>query len=169
MTDYTPSGYPPPGAAPATGGSFVDRMARDDYAGFWRRVLASIIDSIIVSIPQVAIVLAAGWSLTDNSDPRPNLVGLVLAFAYMVYFHSSARQATPGKMALGIVVTDIDGNRLSVGRAAGRYLATLLSAIILGIGFIMVAFTKNKQGLHDLIADTLVVQKDAMPADKRPA
>jgi uncharacterized RDD family membrane protein YckC len=74
---------------------------------------------------------------------------------------SSARQATLGKMALGIVVTDLDGNRIGFGRATGRYFAKILSALILLIGFIMAAFTQKKQGLHDIIAGTLVVKKAA--------
>ena len=65
-------------------------------------------------------------------------------------------QGTLGKKALGMIVTDLDGGRIGFGRATGRYFAKILSALILGIGFIMVAFTQRKQGLHDLIASTLV-------------
>ena len=62
-------------------------------------------------------------------------------------------------MALGIKVTDLDGNRISFGRATGRHFAKWLSALILGIGYIMVAFTAKKQGLHDQVASCLVVNK----------
>ena len=72
---------------------------------------------------------------------------------------SSSKQATLGKMVLGIVVTDAGGNRISFGRALGRNLAKIISDIILFIGHFMVAFTEKKQGLHDLIAGTLVVVK----------
>jgi uncharacterized RDD family membrane protein YckC len=72
---------------------------------------------------------------------------------------SSSRQATLGKMALGIVVTDMDGKRISFGRAVGRNLGKIISQIILFIGFLMVAFTQKKQGLHDIIANCLVVVK----------
>lgn len=71
---------------------------------------------------------------------------------------SSAKQATLGKMALGIVVTDLEGARIGFGRATGRYFAKILSGLILGIGFLMAAFTERKQGLHDIIAGTLVVK-----------
>ena len=74
---------------------------------------------------------------------------------------SSANQATVGKMALGIQVTDLQGNRISFGRALGRTLAKILSGLILLIGYIMAAFTEKKQGLHDMIAGTLVVKKGA--------
>jgi uncharacterized RDD family membrane protein YckC len=71
---------------------------------------------------------------------------------------SSSMQATLGKMALGLKVTDLNGKQISFGKATGRYFAKIISAIILLIGFIMVAFTEKKQGLHDMIAGTLVVK-----------
>jgi uncharacterized RDD family membrane protein YckC len=61
-------------------------------------------------------------------------------------------------MALGIRVTDLDGGRISFGRATGRYFGKILSGLILGIGFLMAAFTERKQALHDLLAGTLVVR-----------
>ena len=82
---------------------------------------------------------------------------------YFVLMESSAKQATLGKMALGLVVVDVDGNRISFLRALGRYFAKILSGIILLIGYIMVGFTERKQGLHDMIASTLVVK--AAPGD----
>jgi uncharacterized RDD family membrane protein YckC len=87
------------------------------------------------------------------------LLSIAIAWLYFAFMESSARQATVGKMALGIVVTDMDGNRIGFGRATGRFFAKYLSALILAIGFIMVAFTQKKQGLHDLIVNTLVVKK----------
>ena len=76
---------------------------------------------------------------------------------------SSSRQATLGKMALGIKVTSLDGERISFLRATGRYFATILSSLLLMIGYIMAAFTQRKQALHDMIASTLVVRADASP------
>ena len=72
---------------------------------------------------------------------------------------ASSKQGTLGKMVLGIIVTDEAGNRISFGRATGRYFGKILSSLILLIGYIMIAFTKKKQGLHDLLASTLVVKK----------
>jgi uncharacterized RDD family membrane protein YckC len=86
-------------------------------------------------------------------------VTAVLAWLYYALMESSKYQATLGKIVLGIVVTDTSGQRISFGRATGRYFAKIISQIILLIGYIMIAFTEKKQGLHDIIASTLVVVK----------
>jgi Tfp pilus assembly major pilin PilA len=78
---------------------------------------------------------------------------------------SSSRQATLGKMALGIKVTSAEGERISFLRATGRYFATILSGLILMIGYLLAAFTQRKQALHDMIAGTLVVRADASPEE----
>ena len=80
---------------------------------------------------------------------------------YSALMESSAKQATVGKLALGIIVTDMEGRRIGFGKATGRHFAKFLSALILGIGFIMVAFTQRKQGLHDILAGTLVIRGQA--------
>jgi uncharacterized RDD family membrane protein YckC len=72
---------------------------------------------------------------------------------------SSEWQATVGKRVMSIVVTDLHGGRISFGRATGRHFAKYLSAFLLGIGFIMAAFTSKKQALHDIIAETVVVKR----------
>jgi uncharacterized RDD family membrane protein YckC len=87
-----------------------------------------------------------------------NLVILILGVIYFAMFESSAMQGTPGKRAMGLIVTDLQGNRISFLRALGRYFAKILSGLILLIGYIMVAFTERKQGLHDMIAGTLVLR-----------
>ncbi len=72
---------------------------------------------------------------------------------------SSSTQSTLGKLAMGIFVGDANGNRLTIGRAALRYFGKILSALILGIGFLMAAFTENKQALHDKLANCYVMNK----------
>ncbi|KPF63416.1 RDD family protein [Porphyrobacter sp. AAP60] len=134
-----------------------------DYAGFWIRVLAYIIDFIPLVIIGVVLAFVSGQPLMDADPAAPvygwgDLMNLVIGIAYFVGFESSAYQATPGKMALGLIVVDTEGRRISPLRALGRYLAKIPSAMILLIGFIMVAFTERKQGLHDYIASTLVVK-----------
>jgi uncharacterized RDD family membrane protein YckC len=134
-----------------------------NFAGFWIRVLAYIIDIIPLAIIGVLLTLLSGDPLIDTDPAAPvygfsDIIGLVVGIAYFVGFESSAYQATPGKMALGLIVTDSDGHRISPMRAVGRYFAKILSGLIMMIGFIMVAFTERKQGLHDMIADTLVVK-----------
>jgi uncharacterized RDD family membrane protein YckC len=83
-------------------------------------------------------------------------LSFVLNWLYFAVLESSSMQGTLGKKALGMIVTDLDGAPIGFGRATGRYFAKILSALIMMIGFVMVAFTARKQGLHDLIAGTLV-------------
>lgn len=132
------------------------------YGGFWVRVGAYLIDLIILMIVTVPLAFLLGDNPFDTSPDAPvygasDIVGLVIGIAYFVGFESSSMQATPGKSALGLVVTDVDGRRISALRALGRYFAKILSSLILLIGYIMIAFTDRKQGLHDLICSTLVV------------
>jgi uncharacterized RDD family membrane protein YckC len=127
------------------------------YAGFWLRFVAVIVDSFILNVASYLI-----RTLTSNGVYF--LVSIVGGWLYYSLMESSEYQATIGKMALGIRVTDESGNRISFGRATGRYFAKILSALIIGIGFIMAGFTKRKQGLHDLLAETLVVKKSPNPA-----
>ena len=131
-----------------------------NFAGFWIRVLAYIIDIIPLAIISVVLSVITGDPLVDATGTYSanDWISLVVGIAYFVGFESSSYQATPGKMALGLIVTDLDGRRLSPARAFGRYLAKIPSALILLIGFIMVGFTERKQGLHDMIAGTLVVR-----------
>ena len=79
-----------------------------------------------------------------------------------------ASEATPGKLAVGICVTDLEGQRISFPRALGRTLGKLLSVLFFGLGFLMAGWTARKQALHDLLAGTLVVQR-ARVASEQPA
>ena len=132
------------------------------YGGFWIRVLAYIIDFVILGAVQWAIFAALGLPMfevdADATFGTANIVSIVLGIAYFAGMESSSWQGTVGKHALGLIVTDTDGHRISFLRALGRYFAKILSAIILLIGFIMVAFTDRKQGLHDMICSTLVLK-----------
>ena len=87
------------------------------------------------------------------------LIILVLEWLYYALLESSAWQATLGKKALGLEVTDLAGARVSFGRATGRYFARYISFFTIGIGYIMAGFTAKKQALHDMIAGTLVIRK----------
>ena len=135
-----------------------------EYGGFWRRVLAYIIDGIILNIASglVGFVLGLGWGFAGGGEESATYlggaVGFLIGLLYFALMESSTKQATLGKMALGMIVTDENGGRISFLRAIGRYLGKILSTLILLIGFIMVAFTERKQGLHDMIASTLVVK-----------
>lgn len=157
----------------------VTDTAAPDFAGFWLRFGAWVIDYIILMVPFTAISLSMGLGAamsqllsqmqTDQAAAitayalaiRPiTYVLLVIGFAYYAFFESSKWQATPGKMAVGIRVTDVDGNRLGIGRAAGRNAVRLVNAftfLVPMVFYVTSAFTQRKQGVHDLLAGTYVV------------
>ena len=134
------------------------------YAGFWRRVAAVIIDGLILAIVEVPLnigVAPDAWTQSPSRASTAYTISTVISWLYYSLMESSAKQATLGKMALGIVVTDMDGRRITFARATGRYFGKILSGLILGIGFLMAAFTEKKQALHDILASTLVVKGTA--------
>ena len=133
------------------------------YAGFWKRVVASFIDGFFLGMAQFSLNILLYGFLGQKRAPLIGLIVIpfiiIVNVAYYVAMESSTWQATLGKRAMGIIVTDAAGARISRGKAAGRYFAKIISGLTLGIGFIMAGFTTKKQGLHDIIADTLVVMK----------
>ncbi|HEY9741160.1 MAG TPA: RDD family protein [Coleofasciculaceae cyanobacterium] len=134
------------------------------YADFGKRFLATLLDGVILAIISILINIVVGIALTlINNDTLANLVGnlvgIVIGWLYSAIQESSPKQATLGKQALGIVVTDLNGKRISFVKATVRYFSKFISALILFIGYIMAAFTEKKQALHDIIAGTLVVNK----------
>lgn len=154
------------------------------YAGFWLRFVAYLIDGLILSVGVFALVIpllfltglmATVESLPHHWEGRPSpaaivaILSVVLTFAavavvlkwlYFAYLESGEKQATWGKQALGLYVTDGAANRISFGRASGRFFAKIISGLIpLGIGYIMAGFTERKQALHDMIAGCLVLRR----------
>lgn len=123
------------------------------YAAFWKRAVALCLDGLIVLI--VGFLLSAMISLEAQS-----VISLIVGWLYYAVMESSHRQGTVGKMALGIKVTDMDGNRIRFSKATGRYFGQVLSALILlGIGYLMAAFSEKKQTLHDRLAGCLVLDR----------
>lgn len=152
------------------------------YAGFWLRFVALIIDGLVLVIPMgivfVMLAIALGLSVPFKRFPSIDtpdaiwaslgfefiaLIVLVSFVAYWIYYaacESSRWQATPGKMALGLYVTDLEGNRISFAQASGRFFGKLVSKYLtLYIGFVMAGFTAKKQALHDILAGCLVLRK----------
>ena len=166
---------PVPGAAYPVVGAYPVAQVRPRYGGFWIRVVAVLIDAILVRVvvhPLAAIFglggLAAGGFGHGDFGRHTHLpllifgggvvfmVTIAASWLYEALMESSSYQATLGKMIFGMKVTDLYGNRISFARATGRHFAKILSGMILCIGFIMVGLTERKQGLHDLLAGTLV-------------
>jgi len=145
------------------------------YAGFWRRFVAMIIDSFVFAPLVVIVILMSGLfgiAMRPSVDPE-GLTGAIFSFGVVVLmcllfvgnwlYHttmeSSRHQATLGKKALGIIVTDMSGNRISFARANGRFFGKWISGMIMNVGYLMAAFTEKKQALHDILASCLVVMK----------
>ena len=133
------------------------------YAGFWKRVAAMLIDAIIITPIMIGIGMVLGVALvvvgSDSIQFVLNIIGLIVSCVYFALMESSGMQGTLGKKALGIKVTDLKGNQISFNKATDRYLCKLFSLVILAVGYIMVAFTERKQGLHDIMAECVVVNK----------
>lgn len=148
----------PPSAALLKYGSFMDRF------------IALLIDYILLSIfqfvllmPAVAFLLSLAGLITTpfvamGFGASYNILAVVLTWLYFAGFESSARGATLGKRAMRLRVVDEKGRRLTFGRASLRYVFKLVSAFPLLLGFIMALFTKKKQTLHDLVAETIVIE-----------
>lgn len=121
------------------------------YAGFWRRCYATLIDAILVSI---VFNMTIGLRIPE-SQMFP--VYLLCDGLYRILMESSVKQGTIGKIVVGLVVVDLQGKRLNRTRASIRYIASWVSWMTFGIGFVMAGWTRKKQALHDIIADSLVV------------
>jgi uncharacterized RDD family membrane protein YckC len=138
-----------------------------NYANVGKRFVASLIDGIVLYIVQALVGFALGLVIGGAAGEGgagaavlvASVAGIVIGWLYYAIQESSPKQATIGKQAMGLVVTDINGEKISFVKASIRHFSKFLSAIILMIGYIMAFFTEKKQGLHDMIAGTLVLQK----------
>jgi len=155
----------PAAAAPAASVSISQSAFVASFAGFWRRFVAYWIDWFIFFSIELFIAAARGIPLSARQQPEPAelakglLINLLVVWLYSATMECSPWQATIGKRAMDIYVTDQKGRRLGFGQASGRYFGKIISALILGIGFFMIAFTERKQALHDLLAGCLVVRR----------
>jgi uncharacterized RDD family membrane protein YckC len=159
-------------------------VPRVEYAGFWLRFLALLIDNVILGlafililIPLIFLTGLGGFlgELHPNEDMNDMgifmLIGLIflaatasliLTWLYHALMESSEWQATVGKKALGLVVTDMAGRRVSFGRSTGRHFAKIITNMVPAfIGYIMAGFTEKKQALHDMIAGCLVLRRSS--------
>lgn len=133
-------------------------------AGFWVRLLAWLIDSVLlIAVQLLLLTLMPGVSVESYySDESlwtwPDTIMVVVGAVYYTV-GVSVYSTTIGKRALGIYVLRRDGTKVSGLRAFGRHLATGLSALLLFVGYLMIAFSRDKRGLHDHICDTVVVRR----------
>ena len=180
---YAPPAIAPVGAVPAYPVAPMAIALPSPYAGFWLRAVAYIIDGIILGVIfgvlfLIGIAFVGVGSIEamargmHNADAEPPValvlmfififfLSIVASWLYYAYLESSPNQGTLGKMALGLIVTDVQGRRISFGHATGRFFAKIITGLIpLGIGYMMAGFTEKKQALHDMIAATLVLRKN---------
>ncbi|TMF93619.1 MAG: RDD family protein [Chloroflexi bacterium] len=131
------------------------------YAGFWRRLLAYLIDALVLGA--IEFTLGVGAYLIAPGDIRAfaNVapVSAAVAWAYFALLESSPARGTLGKIALELYVGDAHGDPITFRRATARYLLKTLSTLLLGTGWLMAAFTPRKQALHDVLAGTLVLRR----------
>jgi uncharacterized RDD family membrane protein YckC len=138
------------------------------YAGFWLRCAATLIDALAMVFPLLFVTIISSHILEAMLEAKRYdadlallawpVISMIFTLIYFSLLESSRRQATLGKMVMGLRVSDMEGQRLTLGRAAGRTLAKYLSCLTFGIGFVMCGFTKKKQALHDVIASCLVLR-----------
>jgi uncharacterized RDD family membrane protein YckC len=162
--------------------SLQNETIKITYAGFWWRFLSHIIDQIILSFASSIFVLPifgifgislfsmerSGYDFEDPEILIPiimmyssiALISTVVTWLYYAIMESSKTQGTVGKLVLKIKVTDLDGNRISFGRATGRYFGKILSGLILMIGYILAGVTEKKQALHDMLAGCYVMKEE---------
>jgi len=138
------------------------------YVGFWARVLATLIDSVLIMAITLPTLLAIyGMAYLENRSmfqgPADILISNVLPMILVILFWAK-KQATPGKMAVSARIVDAEtGGKPSKKQCVGRYFAYFLSAIPLGLGFLWVAFDPKKQAWHDKLAGTVVVKVSRPP------
>jgi uncharacterized RDD family membrane protein YckC len=139
---------------------FPERQTR--YAGFWVRFGAALLDGLILMVPNYLIIYwMTGSIFSPGFFTMPQLITTIIGWLYFTLQESGPAQATLGKRALGIKVTDMDGYRVTFWQATGRHFGKWVSTIILLIGYLMMIWSSKRQTLHDMMAGTLVVNRDA--------
>jgi uncharacterized RDD family membrane protein YckC len=163
------------GCGQAVSGSTAQAAPRKvAYAGFWLRLVAWVIDSLVLVIPtSVIVAFAVAFLGLELPPPEAMQMGrmppmrfflpmealsITVQWLYFALMESSSWQGTLGKRALGVGVSDSHGKRISFGRASVRSFGKLVSSMTFLVGYVMAGFTERKQALHDIIADCIVVK-----------
>jgi len=175
LLDLPATAVPPPVPGARMGGDGLLPIFQEApllYAGFWMRVASYIVDSIITSVALFVvlfiILLITGVDRTNYQaiGSGVDLLFIIAVWLYFALFESSSLQATPGKLALGLRVTDDQGRRIGFGRATGRYFGKIISGLILCIGYMMAGWTRRKQALHGMMAGCCVVRATGLASLK---
>ncbi|WP_068783014.1 RDD family protein [Paenibacillus phocaensis] len=148
LYQYGPYNEEPPAPEWEERRGMIYRDPNPVYVGFWRRVLAYLMDALILTV--------VDWIL-----PLPEFTQRLLDLLYFVILPATSWQGTIGKLAVGAKIVDGEGERISILRSLGRYFAQVLSGLLLFIGFIMIAFSAEKRGLHDWICNTFVLNRES--------
>ena len=148
------------------------------YAGFWRRSIALLVDAVLFGL--LWAIVGAAYALAEDavlqgSVFRPDgsdlsraltlfgvgewVVLFVLVFSYFALLEALPGQGTPGKRLFGLRVADRDGKRVGIGRSVARTALKPLAAAILMVGYVMAAFTRRKQALHDVLSGSVVIRR----------
>lgn len=157
------------GAQPPASAAAAADWTGPIYAGLWRRAAAQIVDALVLYLVGAVIGGFLGFFMAFSGATQmqvtvvAGVIATLCGAIYEIGLHASSFQATVGKAALRIKVTDQTGVRLSVIRATGRYLAKFVSFWTLGVAYVMAGFTRRRQALHDKMAGTLVVRAKAPP------
>lgn len=128
------------------------------FAGFWRRFIALFVDFILIYLVSRPFVFVFTTTKEKPMEVLVFILFMVFCWLYFALFEASAKQGTVGKMIIGIKVTDKHGQRISFGKASGRFFAKSLSVMTFCLGFLMAGWTLQKQALHDMAFDTLVLR-----------
>ncbi len=143
----------------------ISNLTGHPYAGFWRRLAAYVIDGLLIGVVQSILAILVHTIAPYDLQAQVNVlpVSILLAWAYCSLMESSPAQATLGKIALGIYVTDRHGDPIDFRRASIRYWAKVISTLTLMLGWVMAALTPDKRALHDYLAGTLVLRRATVP------
>ena len=153
-----------PGAAPPAAAAPAAVFEQVSYAGFWRRFWAFLIDVIVTYFPIATVRVLLGLPVSGSFDPlQPAawwsaLFEMGIDWLYAAFLISSPWRATLGQAVMDLHVTDLNGDRITFGRATARYLAQILNLVTLGFGVLLQLFTARRQALHDLVSGTVVVR-----------
>ena len=149
----------------------TDHKLGHGFAGFWERFAAYLLDTVIlgavtylISLIFLPLDFLTGFYpeilgiVSASIDVVRFLLSVIVPWLYFAFMESSKRQATLGKIAIGLKVTDLNGKKLTFSRATGRFFSKFLSVLTLMIGYVIAAFTEKRQALHDMIAGTFVIR-----------